>query len=299
MRAIQSDAGRPLFKIAFNYVNYHPFTALAETSGIELLDFEVNEQTNFALLATVGIDPRTRRLFLRVTGDAHGVTATQAHEYASAFIQVLSAIARTPEQAIDLGTNELIAREVTQLISEQPAMKPDKIAVVGAPDRSSAVPRTPAQKVLVDVFASVLGVDTIGVHDNFFTIGGDSILALVARSKAEKRGVAFEIEELFARPTVAELAESCSRPAPEPEGITEPFALLPLIDRAALHEAEDAFPATTLQLGMLFHSIERAESTMYKDVFRYRVAMPWSKRSSSTRSMIWSNGIRHCGPRSS
>ena len=35
------------------------------------------------------------------------------------------------------------------------------------------------------------------------------------------------------------------------------------------------FPATVLQLGMLFHSIERAESTMYKDVFRYRVAMPW------------------------
>ena len=51
--------------------------------------------------------------------------------------------------------------------------------------------------------------------------------------------------------------------------------MLPLIDRAALHDAEDAFPATVLQLGMLFHSIERAESTMYKDVFRYRVAMPW------------------------
>ena len=51
--------------------------------------------------------------------------------------------------------------------------------------------------------------------------------------------------------------------------------MLPLIDRASLHDAEDAFPATALQLGMLFHSIERAESTMYKDVFRYRVAMPW------------------------
>ena len=51
--------------------------------------------------------------------------------------------------------------------------------------------------------------------------------------------------------------------------------MLPLIDRAALHDAEDAFPATVLQLGMLFHSIERADSTMYKDVFRYRVAMPW------------------------
>ena len=125
------------------------------------------------------------------------------------------------------------------------------------------------------MFASVLGVDSVGVHDNFFTIGGDSILALVVRSKAEKRGISFDIDDLFARPTVAELAESTSRPAPEPQGVTEPFALVPLIDRAALHEAEDAFPATTLQLGMLFHSIERAESTMYKDVFHYRVAMPW------------------------
>ncbi len=74
--------------------------------------------------------------------------------------------------------------------------------------------------------------------------------------------------------------------------------MLPLIDRAALHDAEDAFPATVLQLGMLFHSIERAESTMYKDVFRYRVAMPWRERSSPTRSIGWWRGIPRCGPRS-
>jgi amino acid adenylation domain-containing protein len=145
----------------------------------------------------------------------------------------------------------------------------------GAPDRSAVAPRTPAEAALVEVFASVLGVDSVGVHDNFFTVGGDSILALAVRSEAEKRGIAFDIEELFARPTVAELAESSSRTAAEPEGVTEAFALLPLIDRASLYDAEDAFPATALQLGMLFHSIERAESTIYKDVFRYRVAMPW------------------------
>lgn len=146
----------------------------------------------------------------------------------------------------------------------------------GAPDRSAVAPRTPTETALVEVFASVLGVDSVGVHDNFFTVGGDSILALAVRSEAEKRGIAFDIEELFARPTVAELAESSSRPA-TPEGVTEAFALLPLIDRASLHDAEDAFPATALQLGMLFHSIQRAESTMYKDVFRYRVAMPWQE----------------------
>jgi amino acid adenylation domain-containing protein len=146
----------------------------------------------------------------------------------------------------------------------------------GAPDRSTIAPRNSAEAVLVDVFAAVLKVDSVGVYDNFFTVGGDSILALAVRSEAEKRGIAVDIEELFARPTVAELAESSSRlTAAEPQGIADPFALLPLIDRAALHDAEDAFPATALQLGMLFHSIERAESTLYKDVFRYRVAMPW------------------------
>ena len=145
----------------------------------------------------------------------------------------------------------------------------------GAPDRSAVAPRTVAEATLADVFASVLKVESVGIHDNFFTIGGDSILALAMRSEAEKRGIAFDIEDLFARPTVAELAESSSRPAPVPEGVMDPFALLPIIDRASLHDAEDAFPATALQLGMLFHSIERAESTMYKDVFRYRVAMPW------------------------
>jgi amino acid adenylation domain-containing protein len=148
----------------------------------------------------------------------------------------------------------------------------------GAPDRSDVAPRTPAEAVLVDVFASVLGVDSVGVHDNFFTVGGDSILALAVRTEAEKRGMAVDIEELYARPTVADLAESMSQTGSEADGVTEAFALLPLIDRAALHDSEDAFPATALQLGMIFHSIERADSTMYKDVFRYRVAMPWRER---------------------
>jgi amino acid adenylation domain-containing protein len=273
LQAVQSDAGRVLFNTAFNYVNYHPFAELAGISGIELVDFEVHEQTNFALLATVGIDPRTQRLFLSVTGDPQGATAAQAHEYTNTFMRALTAIARSPEQAIDLGTNELTSRDVPQQTTEQAVIKPDK----DAPDRSAIAPRTPAESALVDVFASVLGVESVGVHDNFFTVGGDSILALVVRSRAEKRGIAFDIEELFARPTVAELAESSSRPTAEPQGVTDAFALLPLIDRAALHDAEDAFPVNALQLGMLFHSIERAESTMYKDVFRYRVAMPWQE----------------------
>ena len=145
----------------------------------------------------------------------------------------------------------------------------------GATDRSADAPRTAAEAALVDVFSAVLGLADVGVHDNFFTIGGDSILSLTVRTEAEKRGIALDIEDLFIRPTVAQLAQSISQTTSEAAGVTDAFAMLPLIDRAALHDAEDAFPATALQLGMFFHSLERADSTMYKDVFRYRLAMPW------------------------
>ena len=99
LQAMQSDAGRPLFNVVFDFVNYHLFGELAGITGIELLDFEVHEQTNFALWVTAAMDPRTGRLSLRVSGDPAVSTATQAREYANSLVRVLAAIVRSPEQA--------------------------------------------------------------------------------------------------------------------------------------------------------------------------------------------------------
>ncbi|MEU0875914.1 amino acid adenylation domain-containing protein [Nocardia brasiliensis] len=138
-------------------------------------------------------------------------------------------------------------------------------------------PRNATEAALVEICAQVLGTP-IGVHDNFFTHGGDSILALALRTAAEQRGLYLDVDLLFATPTIAELAaQVTAAPRAEADRVTEPFALLPLVDRAALHAAADAFPATSLQLGMLFHAAERADATLYKDVFRYRIAMPWQE----------------------
>ena len=139
LQAMQSDAGRPLFNTAFNFVNYHLFADLARATGVELLDFEVSERTNFALLATAGIDPRTGRLFLRVNGDPLAVTATQAREYANVFMRVLAAIVRAPERALDPRSDELTARDVTQPIAEQAATTPDAVALVA--DAATQEPR--------------------------------------------------------------------------------------------------------------------------------------------------------------
>ncbi|WP_067862087.1 amino acid adenylation domain-containing protein [Nocardia shimofusensis] len=140
-------------------------------------------------------------------------------------------------------------------------------------DRDDA-PRTEVERTLVEAVEQVLGT-RLGVHDNFFTHGGDSILALALRTAVERRGLYLDVDVLFTRPTIAELATHVTATPDHEPGVRSAFELVPLVDRAALHTAEDAFPVTALQLGMLFHAAESAESTLYKDVFRYRLDLSW------------------------
>ena len=130
LQAMQSEAGHPVFETAFNFVNYHVFAELAGATGVELLGFDAGEQTNFALLTTAGMDPRTGRLSLRVNGDREKVTASQASEFANSFVRVLAAIVRSPERAGDYAADELAARDVAQFVSEQAAATPEANALV-------------------------------------------------------------------------------------------------------------------------------------------------------------------------
>jgi amino acid adenylation domain-containing protein/non-ribosomal peptide synthase protein (TIGR01720 family) len=69
-----------------------------------------------------------------------------------------------------------------------------------------AVPRTPAEKILVDLWAQVLRRPEIGIHDNFFALGGDSILGLQVIARGNQRGLRLTVQQLFQHQTVAELA---------------------------------------------------------------------------------------------
>ncbi|MEU2080145.1 amino acid adenylation domain-containing protein, partial [Streptomyces sp. NPDC013489] len=73
--------------------------------------------------------------------------------------------------------------------------------------RTHRLPRDAREEALCAVFAEVLGLDRVGIDDDFFTIGGDSIrsIQIVARSRA--RGVEVTPREVFEHRTVAALAE--------------------------------------------------------------------------------------------
>ncbi|MEG5176323.1 amino acid adenylation domain-containing protein, partial [Microcoleus sp. B3-D7] len=68
-------------------------------------------------------------------------------------------------------------------------------------------PRSRAEEVLAGVFAEVLGVARVGVDDDFFAVGGDSIRSIQVVSRARLLGVEVTPRQIFERRTVAELAE--------------------------------------------------------------------------------------------
>ena len=73
--------------------------------------------------------------------------------------------------------------------------------------RAFAAPENPAQARLVELWMTVLSLDRIGIHDDFFELGGDSILATRLVSRIRRTfGIELPLRELFWRPTVFELA---------------------------------------------------------------------------------------------
>jgi non-ribosomal peptide synthase protein (TIGR01720 family) len=70
----------------------------------------------------------------------------------------------------------------------------------------SQLEMTAAEEVLAGVWGEVLGVEAVGVEDNFFDLGGDSILSIQVAAKATRAGVKIAPMQLFQYQTVRELA---------------------------------------------------------------------------------------------
>jgi len=99
-----------------------------------------------------------------------------------------------------------------------------------AADRGYVPPGTPAETQLTQVWEQTLNKKPIGIYDNFFSIGGDSLLAtqLVARTNAEFE-VDIPLRRLFEAPTIAQLAPIVIRLKERPEEEPQfPSSLVPL-----------------------------------------------------------------------
>ncbi len=164
------------------------------------------------------------------------------------------------------------------------------------PDRSRAslgsaplAARTDVEEILAGVWRDVLKVDQVGVRDDFFRLGGDSILCIQIIARLSHHGIRLTPKQMFEHPTVADLAELVEReragdagapaePAAASREATVAFSLARL-DPAALARVlasgapvEDLYPLAPIQEGMLFHTLAAPGSGVFVSQSSWRLA---------------------------
>lgn len=68
-------------------------------------------------------------------------------------------------------------------------------------------PETGNELILAKTWSEVLNVESVGIKDNFFTLGGDSIKAIQISSRLQKYNLRLSFKDLFQYPTIEELAD--------------------------------------------------------------------------------------------
>jgi acyl transferase domain-containing protein len=156
-------------------------------------------------------------------------------------------------------------RRLSQVaVSVQPlTLRPGRVALVPTASTVPAAASSAKESRRVDpgdlegtlrrLWAAALGMPDVGVDDNFFALGGDSIIGLQVVSKARELGLELAPGQIFEHQTIAGLAAALRGAAPVPiaAATPEPVAALPAFQ-------PDDFPLTDLDeagLGRLFEQI--------------------------------------------
>ncbi|MEU4645837.1 condensation domain-containing protein, partial [Micromonospora sp. NPDC023814] len=149
-------------------------------------------------------------------------------------------------------------------------------ASVTVAERAHVAPRTDLEERLAEIWARVLGLDTVSVVDSFFDLGGDSLRAVALVGALRVAGFPVGVRDVFVHRTVATLAahlaaKETATAEPEFQAVA-PFALLDDADRAALPAGlADAYPIAQAQLGMLVEIQKDPDRSLYHIVRCFRV----------------------------
>ena len=139
-------------------------------------------------------------------------------------------------------------------------------------------PSTPEEKILAAIWTKVLGVEKVGINDNFFALGGDSIRSIQVLSQAKEQGLSFSLAQLFQYQTIHELVQELKTQENDITKLelTQPFSLISQADKQQLPDGlEDAYPLAMLQMGMIYHSEYSQDSAVYHDIFSFHLKTPF------------------------
>ncbi|KAG9256735.1 uncharacterized protein F5Z01DRAFT_697534 [Emericellopsis atlantica] len=166
-------------------------------------------------------------------------------------------------------------------------------------------PESQVEHALYEMVQKVLGIDDFGMNDDFFHLGGDSVLAMKLTTLAREAGFNLAAQHIFKTPVLGDLALSLEMKLPQLEHRVQPFSLLgdqvDSIRRVAQEvcglstpdEIEDIYPCTPLQEEMMAASLKGKGDATYviRTVYRLPRAIDTDRLRRAWDEVILANAI--------
>lgn len=216
---------RRLFETLVVFENY-PVDAphRGRGSGFEIHDIRGSASANFplTLIAIPG-----ERLALRLRYDARRCSVTGADAILKHLAALLAAFVTGPAAALRDLPRAAIAAAPAPDTAHGPATDAADIGPRPRPDSAGplVLPRDEAEENIAGLWRELLALDTVGVNDNFFDLGGNSTLAVRMMTQIDERfGRKLPLVALFQQATVAHLADLLRRQG----GSSEEHSLVPI-----------------------------------------------------------------------
>ncbi|WP_040495885.1 non-ribosomal peptide synthetase, partial [Fulvivirga imtechensis] len=175
-------------------------------------------------------------------------------------------------------------------IDKMPLTSNGKVNTTGLPkpecqlkSENYVAPQNPTEEELVKIWKNILGIDQVGIHDNFFDLGGHSLKATRLITQIHKHfGITIPLQKLFTEPTIRQMAEnivevtiSCPYESIEPIKTKEYYDVSYGQRRLwILHQLEEShiaynMPQAYILTGQL--EIEKFESSLVSLIERHEI----------------------------
>ena len=195
---------------------------------VELGEIEncIKQQLSDAVVLNLPGENGKNQLVAFVVAEQHQLMQVQRH-----IEQVLPAHMQPSQWNVLDSLPRLTNGKIDKLLLKQSKPKPQEIVNTATALSETEKALSETEKALLSIWQQVLGKNDITINDNFFAIGGDSIIGLQIIAKARAHNIILMPKDIFAHKTVAALSQfkdqnktqmqPQTKPAPKPKQQTK------------------------------------------------------------------------------
>jgi amino acid adenylation domain-containing protein/non-ribosomal peptide synthase protein (TIGR01720 family) len=183
-----------------------------------------------------------------------------------------------------MSSGKMDRAKLRNIVQNMPRETTGPYRLADVESNTASSPRTPMEKKLQSLWAAVLNVadaSSVGIEDNFFRLGGDSITAMRLVEAARSEGIAIAVINIFRNARLCDMATICDFVKEEISQELVPFSLLKDTQsvESVTHELSeqcrvpaemilDAYPCSLLQEGLITLSLKQSGAYVLKNVFK-------------------------------